>query len=143
MDAEEAYRVLGVAPGSSPKQVQAEYRKKVLEFHPDRAATPEQADYFHRRFLEVRDAYEHLRREGFPVPETREVVPEVSEEGWTAGRSFAPKPGQAEEVGLAQKLGFDFSVDLGAALLWLVLIPAGAVGTVYFVRFLLRTLRGG
>jgi len=136
---EQAYRLLGVSPGAAPKEVQQAYRQRALERHPDRASNPEEASYYTRAFMEIRDAYEHLRREGFPVPEPQEVVqdpPQVR----TYHRSFAPKPGEAEDVGLSEKLGLGFEVRPETVIIWGLLIPGGAVALVLFIRFLLRSL---
>ena len=143
MTTEQAYRVLGVEPGASPKDVQSAYRKRALELHPDRAGSPEESQYFYRRFLEIRDAYEHLRREGFPVPEPEVAVPDVSPGSWTAGRSFAPKKGEAQEAGQLEKLGFNFEFNMGALLFWGIFMPGAGILLVYFIKWLLAMLKGG
>lgn len=149
MDAEQAYRILGVAPGADPKEVQRAYRRQALAFHPDRAGTTGDKEYFTQRFLAVRDAYEQLRREGFPGPSTAEILDEVGladpAQGLTpAGRSFyQARKKEDEEMPLAQKLGFSVRVDLEAIFLWGVLIPGGAVAVVLFVRHLWRMLGAG
>lgn len=138
MDAEKAYTVLGVEPGASPKEVQLAYRKKALECHPDRASSAEEAEYLQGKFLQVRDAYEFLRRAGFPVPEPEKVV-DVPAEGWAAGRSFAPRR-EPEDVGQIEKLGLGFKVRNETIVIWGILIPSGAVGIFYFLRLLRRFL---
>ncbi len=141
MDAAQAYGILGVEPGASPKEVQLAYRRKALESHPDRAGSPEQAEYFSRQFLHIRDAYELLRKQGFPIPEPEKVVERPVYYSRTAGRSFAPKEGEGEKVGALEKLGFGFRVDLGSLLLWGMLIPAGGIGAVLFIKYLLKELQ--
>ncbi|MFH1724880.1 MAG: DnaJ domain-containing protein [Elusimicrobiota bacterium] len=139
MRTEEAYAILGVEPGASPKEVQLAYRKGALACHPDRASSEDEVAYFTKRFLEVRDAYEYLRSQGFPVPEPQQVVedpPQVR----TAGRSFAPKEGAGDDVGLGEKLGLDFRFDLGSLWVWGILIPGGLAALIYFLKFLFRTL---
>ncbi|OGR58635.1 MAG: hypothetical protein A2X36_00585 [Elusimicrobia bacterium GWA2_69_24] len=141
MTTEQAYSILGVAPGVSPKDVQLAYRRRALECHPDRARGAEETAHYTRLFMEIRDAYAHLRASGFPVPEPQEVVkdpPQVR----TASRSFAPKEGEAEEVGLSEKLGLGLHLSVETVILWGVLIPAGAAGLVWFLRWWLASLRG-
>ncbi|MEK9144762.1 MAG: DnaJ domain-containing protein [Elusimicrobiota bacterium] len=141
MDAAQAYGILGVEPGASPKEVQLAYRRKALESHPDRAGSPEQAEYFSRQFLHIRDAYELLRKQGFPIPEPEKVVERPAYYSRTAGRSFAPKEGEGEKVGALEKLGFGFHIDMGSLLLWGMLIPAGGIGAVLFIKYLLKQLQ--
>ena len=139
---EDAYRILEVEPGASPKEVQLAYRKKALELHPDRASSEEQSQYFYRQFLEIRDAYEYLRREGFPVPEPELVVPDVVIQTWTAGRSFAPKKGETNEVSQLQKLGFDFNFSPKVILFWGIFLPGCVAFLGYFIKWLMARLHG-
>ena len=143
MTTPQAYGALGIVPGASAAQVQAAYRKKALEFHPDRARSEEQSAYFYKRFLEIRDAYERLRREGFPGPEPEEVVPDVSTDfgDWIAGRSFAPK-GPIPKAKLSDQLGLDFHVRPQTLVFWAVLVPGTIWILVSFLRFLLNAVRG-
>lgn len=64
MTPQEAYRILGLAPGAGAEAVQEAYRRHALDKHPDRA----QGVGLHDRaaWLKVRDAYECLRAAGFP-----------------------------------------------------------------------------
>jgi len=148
MTTEKAYEILGVAPGSDPKSVQKAYRLKAMTCHPDKAGSEAQTAGLTKRFIEVRDAYEHLRNEGFPMPETEEILDDVMGPDFEfppmtpAGRSFAPrKPDELQEsIGQAEKLGLGFSWDLESWSMWVVIIPAGAVTLVLFVRYLLRLL---
>jgi len=136
---DEAYRILGVEPGASPKEVQLAYRERALERHPDRASSADEAAAFTRRFMEVRDAYEHLRRAGFPVPEPQTLVndpPQVR----TYERNFGPKKGEHEEMGTLEKLGLNFEVAPETIVIWGILIPGGVVLLVLFLRFLIRVL---
>ncbi|MFC1679561.1 J domain-containing protein [Elusimicrobiota bacterium] len=141
MTTEEAYAVLGVQAGASPKEVQLAYRKRAMERHPDRASSEAEVAYFTKRFMEVRDAYEHLRREGFPVPEPQEVVedpPEIR----TVTRVWAKKKeGEDDDISLSEKLGLGFHVTVESIVMWGILIPGGIVLLVLFLRFLFGTLR--
>lgn len=144
MTAEESYRILGVASGSSPKDVQKAYRRQAMKCHPDRAGSETEAAAFTKRFIEVRDAYEHLREGGFPVAETEEVLYDVIKDFppmAPAGRSFAPKKtDKLSDVSLSEKLGFSFPINLEAISLWGVIIPLGAVIVILFIRYLLRLI---
>lgn len=115
-----------------------------MECHPDRAGSESEAAVFTKRFIEVRDAYEHLREEGFPVAETEEVLYDVINDFppmAPAGRSFVPKKtDDLSDVSLSEKLGFNFSINLEAISLWGVLLPLAAVIVVLFIRYLLRLI---
>ncbi len=50
------YEVLGVPSGATEEDIRAAFRKKALEFHPDRNKSPEAGD----RFREVNEAYQVL-----------------------------------------------------------------------------------
>ncbi|MEE8425535.1 MAG: J domain-containing protein [Elusimicrobiota bacterium] len=149
MESEAAYRLLGVEPGADPKLVQRAYRKQALLCHPDRARAEEEKELYTRRFLEIRDAYESLREAGFPGPSTKEIMEEEGladvDAGWApAGRSFAPKGRRPEDdISFAEKMGWQLPINLEWILIWLLLLPAGAVSVVLFIRWLLRTLSAG
>ena len=80
MTTEFAYRVLGVTPGTSADEVQKAYRRLAMSCHPDRARSEKDTRAFTKKFLTVRDAYEFLREEGFPVPQTEEVLHDIIDE---------------------------------------------------------------
>ena len=137
MKIEQAYAILGVEPGAPPKEVQRAYRRQALKYHPDRGGTEDEAAYLTRKFMEVRDAYEFLRGQGFPVPEAEVVLEDVMPGGWTAfaGRSFKPKdPDEAKAF--ARQTDSEVKLGPGAVLLWGLVIPGGAVAVVWFVRWL-------
>lgn len=134
MDIDKAYTVLGVVPGVDPKEVQRAYRRRALEFHPDRVDAKD-AEFYSRKFMEIRDAYELLRKSGFPVPEPETVV-EEPEYFRAAGRSFKLRP--KDEA--FQKVRFSTGNEMSPAtmLFWGVFIPLCAVAIVLFLRFLLK-----
>lgn len=136
MTTDQAYTILRVEPGATPKDVQKAYRARAMECHPDRASSEEQAAYLTKKFMEVRDAYEYLRKEGFPVPETEEVLEDLDPPvSWTAWRSFAPKE-PPEDPGFLAKLGISPEVDLQAVVLWGIVIPGAAVCLFLFLKWL-------
>ncbi|PCI36339.1 MAG: hypothetical protein COB53_09900 [Elusimicrobia bacterium] len=141
MHDDDAYRILGVPAGTDAKGVQKAYRERALEAHPDRAGSDPERAVFTKRFMKIRDAYEHLRKNGFPVPAPYEVVedpPEVR----TYHRSFAKSWDEEEEFSQAEKLGLNFSWNSDQVILWGIVIPGGAVGTIWFLRFIVRALQG-
>ena len=72
-----AARLLGVAPNASARHIQAAFRKKALETHPDRGGCANQ-------FLAVRDAADLLLR-----PESQPYVPP---------RTAAPQPSHTTDA---------------------------------------------
>lgn len=141
MTVDDAYHVLGLEPGADAAAAQKAYRRRALEYHPDRAGSPEEASAFTRRFMEVRDAYELLRAEGFPMPDAEEAVADILPGGWTAERRFARAA--PEEAGELEKLGLSFAPDMKSIAFWLVFIPASAAFVAYVIRTLWGLLRGG
>ncbi|MDE2293246.1 MAG: J domain-containing protein [Elusimicrobia bacterium] len=140
MTPEQAYSVLGLPPGgATPPDILKAYRKKALATHPDRARSPEESDEYTRRFLEVRDAYECLKKAGFPVPEPQEVVPDPPQVR-TYKRRFAPK-GDDLPVPLREKLGFGPGPSVDQLLFWGLMLPAAVVLMFLSVRWLLGVLR--
>ncbi|MBZ4415960.1 TerB family tellurite resistance protein [Myxococcus sp. RHSTA-1-4] len=63
-DADDHYAVLGLTPDATDAEVKKAYRQLVAEYHPDKAAHAgrEAAEQAARRFQEIRDAYEEIRR---------------------------------------------------------------------------------
>jgi hypothetical protein len=122
MTTDQAYTILRIQPGATAKDIQRAYRARALEYHPDRATSEEDAAYLTRRFMEVRDAYEQLRREGFPVPEPEVVLEDIPPGNWTAGRNFM-KDEPEDRTQWAKGPG----IPLQSIILWGVIIPAGGV----------------
>lgn len=64
---QECYAELGVSPNASNTAVKEAYRKKALEFHPDRIASkglPEEFQKFaEQRFRAIKEAWDHIRAE--------------------------------------------------------------------------------
>lgn len=50
------YAILGIASDASGDEVRSAYRRKALQFHPDRNTAPEATD----KFRDVQEAYETL-----------------------------------------------------------------------------------
>ena len=50
------YKILGLSPGASEKEVRKKYRKLVMIYHPDKNDSPEAEE----KFIEITEAYEIL-----------------------------------------------------------------------------------
>lgn len=133
---EEAYQILGLGGRATADEVRKAYRKRALEWHPDRRRTDEEKEHYGRRFLDARDAYEFLRRQGYPEL-AGEPAPEPDFSLKTAGRSFA---GKAQDAPLSEKLGLKLEWSLESVLLWGLVMPAGLLGIVWMCRFILRNI---
>lgn len=143
MKPERAYAVLGLTPGgAAPEDILKAYRRRAMECHPDRAPSPEESDAFTRRFLEVRDAYECLKKSGFPVPPPQEVLPDPPQV-----RSYERRFKRREDepdipVGLREKLGFGPGPSVEQIFFWGVILPASALGMLLSLRWLVGVVRG-
>jgi len=58
------YEILGIAPSASGEEIQAAYRARMSEYHPDKVAHlgEELQELAHRKALEIQQAYRELRR---------------------------------------------------------------------------------
>jgi DnaJ like chaperone protein len=63
-DGDEHYAVLGLTPEATDAEVKRAFRQLAAEYHPDKASHQgrQAAEQASRRFQEVRDAYEEIRR---------------------------------------------------------------------------------
>ena len=59
MTLEEARELLGLAPKASRKEIRAAYRRAARRWHPDRAPTPQEAEY-RARMQQVNIAYQRI-----------------------------------------------------------------------------------
>lgn len=143
MTPEAAYTVLGLSPGGAdPSDIQKAYRKLALQCHPDRGRGEEEKEAFARRFLEVRDAYEALKKAGFPVPKPQEVVADPVDILRYEAR-FKKRKGEPEfDVPLREKLGFGPGPSMEQILFWGALLPALGAGMFLSLRWLVGVLRG-
>ena len=58
------YEILGIAPSASGEEIQAAYRARMSEYHPDKVAHlgEELQQLAHRKALEIQRAYREVRR---------------------------------------------------------------------------------
>ena len=64
--ARDPYEILGCSPGDSDEKIRKAYRRLVAKYHPDKFIgldlDKEFVDLAAKRFQEVQEAYEHIRR---------------------------------------------------------------------------------
>jgi DnaJ-class molecular chaperone len=85
------YETLGVAKGASDADIKSAYRKKALEWHPDRNKTEGAAD----KFKEINRAYEVLSDKN-----KREIYDQVGHDSYTrSGGAGAPGAGYGYQQG--------------------------------------------
>ena len=143
MTPEAAYGVLGLEPGGAdPADIQKAYRRRALDCHPDRAHNEADKEAYARRFLEVRDAYEALKKAGFPIPAPQKVVadpPDIR----NYERRFKKRAGEPEfEVPLREKLGFGPGPTVDQIVFWGLLLPTLGIGMFLSLRWLVGVVRG-
>lgn len=137
MTVDKAYAILGVEAGTDPKQVQKAYRRRALEYHPDRVKA-EDAEYYARKFMEVRDAYELLRKQGFPIPEAEKVVEEPAYYRRTADRRFTPKHKSPDaEAFEKMRMSTGQETHVNTYLLWAGIFAAPVI-LFFFLKYLYR-----
>ena len=63
-DASNPYQILGIAPSASGEEIQAAYRARMSEYHPDKVAHlgEELQELAHRKALEIQRAYQKLHK---------------------------------------------------------------------------------
>ena len=54
------HEILGVSRDASPEEIKRAYRRKALEFHPDRSTDPDA----HEKFIQINEAYDYLINKG-------------------------------------------------------------------------------
>lgn len=66
-DVDKSYKILNCTPQSSNQEINSNYKKLVKDFHPDRIVSkglPEEfTEFATKRFREIQEAYEKVRRE--------------------------------------------------------------------------------
>ncbi|MCB9027741.1 MAG: DnaJ domain-containing protein [Bacteroidales bacterium] len=70
------YRVLGIKQGVSDEEIRKAYRKKAMEYHPDRNPSPEA----HNMFIRITEAYEYLTSH----PHGRNITEEEARKNYQA-----------------------------------------------------------
>lgn len=83
--AEDYYQLLGVTKNASPSDIKGAYRKKALEWHPDRNKDPKAAE----KFKEITKAYEILSD-----PKKKEVYDQYGADAFAPGSGFGGAGGQ-------------------------------------------------
>jgi len=64
------YKILGIKPGATEREIKQAYRQQALRYHPDLNSDPDAAE----RFREIQAAYDHLSGEGPVAPATPEYT---------------------------------------------------------------------
>ena len=101
MEFKDYYKILGVEPEASEKEIKTAYRKLARKYHPD-VSTQKDAG---KKFKEIAEAYEALKNK-----DARAEYDEIRKYG-AQGQSFRPPPGWQSGGGAGQRSasGEDFS----------------------------------
>ena len=64
-DTRDPHAILGVRPGAGPEEIRSAYRKVIQAYHPDKVSHlgREFRDLAQKKFVEIQNAYEELRKE--------------------------------------------------------------------------------
>ncbi|XP_055472904.1 dnaJ homolog subfamily B member 2 isoform X1 [Psammomys obesus] len=92
------YEILDVPPSASADDIKKAYRKKALQWHPDK--NPDNKEYAEKKFKEVAEAYEVLSDK-----HKREIYDRYGREGLTGA---GPGPSRPETGGMGPAFTFTF-----------------------------------
>lgn len=138
------YRILGIRQGASEDEIRRAYRKKAMEFHPDRNHSPEAQE----KFIRVNEAYEYLTSH----PHGRNITEEEVRKNYQAWVDYrqAEARKRAEAYARASYSEFRKSpvykstthIDGMMVLLGIVLSGTVMVMTIYGFRYRMSTAMG-
>ncbi|XP_054979178.1 dnaJ homolog subfamily B member 2 isoform X3 [Sorex araneus] len=95
------YEILDVPPNASPDDIKKAYRKKALQWHPDK--NPDNKEFAEKKFKEVAEAYEVLSDK-----HKREIYDRYGREGLTGAGSGPSRAGTDTGQGGAPAFVFSF-----------------------------------
>ena len=93
MEFKDYYKILGVEPAASAKEIKTAYRKLARKYHPDVSAHKDAG----KKFKEIAEAYEALKN-----TKARAEYDEIRQYG-AQGQSFRPPPGWRTSGGAGQQ----------------------------------------
>jgi curved DNA-binding protein CbpA len=138
------YRILGIRQGASDDEIRRAYRKKAMEYHPDRNHSPEAQE----NFIRVTEAYEYLTSH----PHGRNISEEEVRKNYQAWVDYrqAEARKRAEAYARASYAEFRKSpvyrstthIDGTMVVLGIVLSGTIMVMTVYGFRYRMSTAMG-
>jgi DnaJ-class molecular chaperone len=100
------YQVLGVQKSADEKEIKTAYRKKALEFHPDRNKAPDAAE----KFKEVNRAYEVLSDS-----QKRKMYDQYGHDAFTRSGAGGPSSGGGGQAGWHQEGPFRYYTNVGGS----------------------------